>query len=377
MEAEVAEEEEVVVVVQAGKFGPVLVFHKSGDCGELTGVGLCSGRGGSSSGSSSSTSGSSGFKGSSGSTGSSGVRGGYADPPSSSSYSGSHTESQTSGQTRSRSGSSNTGGRSGGREEVKSWRESWSKPKSSPVTGSVILPDLFNSQAKGGGYEYEESTLDEESEDSLLEWLDALESILTFFRRGSGGGGGRGSPSSSAGGRTTTGSGPAPAYAGGKYYGGGAAVPYKAGQPSRSGINPVLLGAGAAVAFWPGLWLYGAYMYPYTHHHSFYNASSKQNETKPVTCGCDPYQVCGCDENGDPQYLRDIVGNGTNLNSTLVAVGTVDGVQRILINGTLPNGTTAPGGDEDPNAGAGMHTMLHAAGWWPVVAIVSAMVLIV
>ncbi|KAK5663551.1 hypothetical protein OQA88_3982 [Cercophora sp. LCS_1] len=193
----------------------------------------------------------------------------------------------------------------------------------------------------------------------------------------SGSGGGRGSSTSSVGGRTTTGSGPAPAYGGGKYYGGGAAVPYKAGDRSRSGINPVLLGAGAAVAFWPGLWLYGAYMYPYTHHHSFYNASSKQNETKPVTCGCDPYQVCGCDENGDQQYLSDIVGNGTNLNSTLVAVGTVDGVQRILINGTLPNGTTAAGGTEDPNGGAGLRTMLHTAGWWPVVAIVSAMVLTV
>lgn len=193
----------------------------------------------------------------------------------------------------------------------------------------------------------------------------------------SGGSGGRGSTSSSAGGRTTTGSGPAPAYGGGKYYGGGAAVPYKAGGRSPSGINPVFLGAGAALAFWPGLWLYGAYMYPYSHHHSYYNASSKQNETKPVTCGCDPYLVCGCDENGDPQFLSDIVGNGTNLNSTLVAVGTVDGVQRILINGTLPNGTTAAGGTEDPNAGAGLQTMLRAAGWWPVVAIVSAMVLTV
>src|SRR5205085_2412681 len=109
---------------------------------------------------------------------------------------------------------------------------------------------------------------------------------------------------------------------------------------SPSVIDPLLFGAGAALAFWPGLWLSGAYLYHYNHPYSYYNASSKANETKPVTCGCDPYAVCGCDENGDPQYLADLVGNGTNLNNTLVSVANVNGTQTILLNGTLPNGTT-------------------------------------
>lgn len=189
--------------------------------------------------------------------------------------------------------------------------------------------------------------------------------------------GGRGSSSSNTGGKTTTGSGPQPNYGGGKYYGGGAAQPYKSGQRSPSGINPLFLGAGlGALAFWPGIWLYGAYTYPYSRPHSYYNATSKANETTPVTCGCDPYAVCGCDENGDQQFLSDIIGNGTNLNDTIVSVALVNNTKTILLNGTLPNGTTIAGGDEDPfdNAGPGMQAMLQNAGFWPVVAIVATMV---
>jgi hypothetical protein len=189
--------------------------------------------------------------------------------------------------------------------------------------------------------------------------------------------GGRGSSSSSSGGRTTTGSGPRPAFGGGKYYGGGAAVPYKSGQRSPSGINPVLLGVGVgALAFWPGVWLYGAYVYHWNNPYRYYNTSSKQNETAAVTCGCDPYAVCGCDENNDQQFLSDIIGNGTDLDNTLVSVATIDGKRTILLNGTLPNGTTADGGSEDPNVSVGMRRLLENAGFWPVVAIVATMVFI-
>lgn len=190
---------------------------------------------------------------------------------------------------------------------------------------------------------------------------------------GSSGSGGRGSSSSTAGGRTTTGSGPSPAYGGGKYYGGGASVPYKAGDRSPKGIAPVALVAGIGVG--ATFWIAGSYMYHYNHPYSYYNRTANQNQTKPVTCGCEPDMVCGCDENDDPQYLNDVVGDGTNLNATLVSVATVDGVQRLIINGTLPKGTTASGGDESPNAGAGVNTLLRNAGFWPVVAIVSAMVM--
>lgn len=124
------------------------------------------------------------------------------------------------------------------------------------------------------------------------------------------------------------------------------------------------------------MWLAGAWLYPYNRPYTFYNASTKANETKPITCGCDPTLVCGCDENQDTQYLSDIIGNGTDLDSSIVSVAVVNGTQRILINGSLPNGTTAPGGDEDPfgNAAGGMQLLLRNAGWWPVVALVSAMV---
>jgi len=186
----------------------------------------------------------------------------------------------------------------------------------------------------------------------------------------SSGGGGR---TSTSGGRTSSGSGPAPAYGGGRFYGGGATVPYKAGGKSPSGLVPVALVAGIGVG--AAFWVAGSYMYHYNAPYRFYNQSSRQNETKPIDCGCLPELVCGCDENNDPQYLSDIVGNGTNLNATLVSVATVDGVQRIIINGTLPEGTTAAGGDD--SAGAGMRVLLQSAGFWPVVAIVSAMVLTV
>ncbi|SPQ18009.1 dbbdb5a0-9ef0-4ec8-ad23-f2250980fed9 [Thermothielavioides terrestris] len=194
---------------------------------------------------------------------------------------------------------------------------------------------------------------------------------------GSGASGGRGSSSSNAGGRTTTGSGPAPVYGGGRYYSGGAAVPYTAGSRSPSGLVPAFF-IGSALAFWPGVWLYGAQLYHFNHPYSFYNASSKQNETKPVTCGCDPYNECSCDENGDNQYMKDLVGNGSyaGLNKSVINVANVNGTSTILINGTLPNGTTAAGGSESPNAaGDGLHGLLQHAGWWPVVATVCAIVL--
>jgi len=188
---------------------------------------------------------------------------------------------------------------------------------------------------------------------------------------GSSSGSSSGGSGGTSGGRSSSGSGPSPAYGGGKYYGGGAAVPYKSGGRSPSGLVPIALVAGIGVG--AAFWVAGSYMYHYHAPYSYYNSSSRQNETKPVTCGCLPEQVCGCDENNDPQYLRDIVGNGTNLNSTLVSVAAVDGVQRIIINGTLPEGTTAAGGND--NAGAGMRILLQNAGFWPVVAVVSAMVL--
>ncbi|KAK7743513.1 hypothetical protein SLS53_004047 [Cytospora paraplurivora] len=188
---------------------------------------------------------------------------------------------------------------------------------------------------------------------------------------------GRGSSSSSTGGRTKTGSGVTPSYGGGRYYGGGTTVPYRAGSRSTGGISPLpFLFAGSAIAFWPGLWYHPVYIYPYTNHWNYYNASSAKNETKPVKCGCDAYQECGCDDNTNQTYVDNVLGNGSydSLNKSLVTVGNVNGTETILLNGTLPNGTTASGGTESASAAAGLRGLAQLAGWWPLVATAVAMV---
>ena len=154
-------------------------------------------------------------------------------------------------------------------------------------------------------------------------------------------------------------------------------MPYRAGSRSTGGIVPfVLVGGLAAYAFWPGVWYHPPYLYPYAHPWNYRNQTSNQNETKPVTCACDPYQVCGCDDNANQTYIDSVVGNGSYnaLNRSLVSLGDVNGTEHILINGTLPNGTTASGGTDSPNAGAGLRHLAQAAGWWPLVATAAAMV---
>jgi len=186
---------------------------------------------------------------------------------------------------------------------------------------------------------------------------------------GSSSGAGRGgtSGSSGAGTRPVT----APTYGGGRYYGGGAATPYRSGGLSPSGLVPILL-VGSALAFWPGVWLAGAHMYHYNHPYQFYNQSANRTESKPVDCACAKDADCGCDENSDKTYMNDLIGNGTydGLNKTLVNVADVNGTSTILINGTLPDGTAST----DGNAAAGLRALLQHAGWWPVVATVCAIV---
>jgi hypothetical protein len=134
---------------------------------------------------------------------------------------------------------------------------------------------------------------------------------------------------------------------------------------------------GAALGFWGAYWLAGAYSYPYGHRYYYHNSTTNQNETKPVQCVCARDQECGCDDNGDQQYFNSIIGNGSyeGLNKTLVTAANVNGTDQIFINGTLPPGTTVPGGDEDPyNDAAGM---LRAAAWWPIVTTVLVIAYIV
>ncbi|KAH7108912.1 glycine-rich protein [Dactylonectria macrodidyma] len=198
---------------------------------------------------------------------------------------------------------------------------------------------------------------------------------------GHSGGGGRSFGSSSSrtktnsneGGYSSKGSGVQPTYGGGRYYPGGAAVPYQSGVVTATGLTPFLL-IGSALAFWPGVWLYGAYMYHYNTPYRFYNASSQANETREITCGCARYAVCGCEENNSTQYYNDLVGNGSYapLNKSIVNVSRVNGTMTILINGTLPNGTTAAG--EDSAAPGSMKGLVEAFGVCPVAVAVLATV---
>lgn len=173
-------------------------------------------------------------------------------------------------------------------------------------------------------------------------------------------------PNSNAGGTSVGGSGPKPSFGGGRYYAGGAATPYRAGGRSPSGILPFALLGGAALAFWPGVWLYGAYMYPYHHPYHYYNESSRRNETRDVLCGCGTYDVCGCDDNNNTAYYDSLIGNGSYdaLNKSVVNVADVNGTRTILINGSLPNGTTADGQD---SSAAGLRNVVQLMGFWPAV----------
>ncbi|EHA48673.1 hypothetical protein, variant [Pyricularia oryzae 70-15] len=187
----------------------------------------------------------------------------------------------------------------------------------------------------------------------------------------SGGGGGTGSgarsPTSNSGGVSSGGSGPKPAYGGGSVYAGGARRPYQSG--SRIGaITPFLLVGAVALAFWPWSYAHGAYMYPYHNPYHYYNASSQRNETRNVLCGCQEYEVCGCDEENNGT-VKELVGDGSydKMDKSVVNVADVNGTQTIVIDGSLPNGTTADS--------AAAQLLLTHASWWPVVATVAAIVI--
>lgn len=180
-------------------------------------------------------------------------------------------------------------------------------------------------------------------------------------------------PGSNNGGTSRGGTGPSRGFGGGRFYGGGGATPFRAGRASPAGIAPFLL-VGGALAFWPGVWLAGAHMYPYSYTHRFHNATTDRDETAKVLCACAEHAVCGCDENNNTAFYNELIGNGSYaaLNKSLVNVGEFRGSKTLLINGTLPNGTTADGADQESAAGLGMGDLGRVAGFWPLIATVVA-----
>lgn len=164
-----------------------------------------------------------------------------------------------------------------------------------------------------------------------------------------------------------------------RYYAGGARTPYASGTRSPLGLTPFLLPV-AALAFFPGIWLFGAYSYPYTHPY-YYTDNNNRNQSLPVTCLCEQYQECGCDDTNNSTYYESLFNGTQPRNTSNVQVVNVNGTKTIVINGTLPNGTTADDGTSSSTssstsgaASGPLVTLVNASGYWVMVAVVIATV---
>ncbi|RHZ60731.1 uncharacterized protein CDV56_104584 [Aspergillus thermomutatus] len=196
-----------------------------------------------------------------------------------------------------------------------------------------------------------------EAEDPVEDAVEAAEAVV---HRGG----------SSRSGSTSSSSRVAPSYGGGSYYAGGAKSAYSAGRRSPLGITPFLLPV-AALAIFPGIWLYGAYAYPYTHHYDYINQTSRQNESLPVVCLCQEYSACGCDDNNNSTYYQSLFNGTQPVNSSIAKVVNANGTETIYINGTLPNGTTSTSSSTSSAPGT---ALLEASGYWVMVALVASTV---
>ena len=127
----------------------------------------------------------------------------------------------------------------------------------------------------------------------------------------------------------------------------------------------------AALGFFPGLWLYGAYAYPYAHQYHYVNHTTNQNESLPVVCLCQKYSECGCEDNNNSTYFQSLFNGSEPTNTSVVRVVDVNGTEKIYVNGTLPNGTTVASSSGQP-AAYYIPTMLHASGYWVMVAITAS-----
>ncbi|KAI4092685.1 MAG: hypothetical protein LQ344_003353 [Seirophora lacunosa] len=179
-----------------------------------------------------------------------------------------------------------------------------------------------------------------------------------------------------------------PSYGGGRFYGGGATSAYSAGRRSPLGLLPLGLGLTTAALIFPGIWLYSVYNYPYTNSYRFRNGTRnrttierRQDQAEvmlPITCLCQEFNACGCDDNPDTSYLDPIIGDGTNLNSSLVHIGPVNETQTIVLNGTLPNGTDASETSSATSLSSGgiiNQRILEVSGIWAIGGIVAATVM--
>lgn len=96
-----------------------------------------------------------------------------------------------------------------------------------------------------------------------------------------------------------------------------------------------------------------------------------------MTCLCEQYQECGCDDVNNSTYYESLFNGTQPRNTSNVQVVNVNGTKTIVINGTLPNGTTADDGTSSSTSGAAsgpLVTLVNASGYWVMVAVVAATV---
>ena len=95
-----------------------------------------------------------------------------------------------------------------------------------------------------------------------------------------------------------------------------------------------------------------------------------------MSCLCQQYSACGCDDNDNSTFLDSVVGNGTAaaMNSSLARIAQVNGTKTLVLNGTLPNDTTADdvsSNSSPSSAGVGLKQIVFESfGYWVMAAIV-------
>ncbi|KAF8425325.1 hypothetical protein EV426DRAFT_664322 [Tirmania nivea] len=201
------------------------------------------------------------------------------------------------------------------------------------------------------------------------------------------------SKDSNVGGLSKGGTGPPPKY--NKYYSGGVGTPYSAGKKSPGGLSPVALPLAVVGGLFAGVWLSNVWMYAWNHPLNYYHPPTAaamgipyqnhttngngtavtdmtykitpgMNVTLPVKCLCEENSVCGCDEVNDADYsksvLEDAARDGGKGDTARLAVD--DGGLVLVVNGTLPNGTTADGGNDYSSRGVQLQVGRGLVGGW-------------
>lgn len=93
-----------------------------------------------------------------------------------------------------------------------------------------------------------------------------------------------------------------------------------------------------------------------------------------MTCLCDQYSACGCDD-ADNSTLDSVVGDASlaTKDNPLYRIGNVNGTKTLILNGTLPNGTDdSESSSPTPSSGAARQQVMEIAGFWLVGAVVGA-----